>query len=57
MNIPLGKIFAEKNIKDLQSRTNQFFSDFEIILYDFEKKGDPRELIFKLKEALKQFQN
>lgn len=57
MGIQWGKLPAEKNLKELQKRTNQFFNDFEISLNDFEKKGDAKELIAKLKEAIKQFQN
>ena len=57
MGFPWGKISADKNLEELQKRTNQFLSDFEISLNDFEMKGDAKELIFKLKEAIKQFQN
>jgi len=56
MGFPWGKISTDKNLEELQRRTNQFLSDFEISLNDFEKKGDAKELIFKLKEAVKQFQ-
>lgn len=56
MGFPWGKISTDKNLEELQKRTTQFLSDFEISLNDFEKKGDAKELILKLKEAVKQFQ-
>jgi hypothetical protein len=57
VNIIWEKSAAEKKLKELQIRTNQLFSDLEINLNDFEKKGDAGELISRLKESIKQFQN
>ena len=57
MSVLWGKIHVEKKFKEFRKRTDQFVSDFETGLNDFEKKGDVKELISKLKDAVKQFQN
>jgi hypothetical protein len=57
MDTPWGKIHLEKEFNEFRKRTDHLVSDFETGLNDFEKKGDVKELISKLKNAVIQFQN
>lgn len=57
MGTPWGKIHIEKTFKEFRKRTDQFVLDFETSLNDFEKKGDVKELISKLRDSVIQFQN
>lgn len=45
-----------KNIKKIKEETNEFLSDLEGIIKNFEDRGDIRELNSKIKKEIIKFQ-
>lgn len=50
------KTNTQDHLNEIKEQTNRFINDFEIILDEFERKGDVQKASSKIKESVEKFQ-